>query len=352
MKTSVFQKIDPFKIKNKKDFFFKKIKNLTIFHYKKSKEYNKILKSLKFNPLNIKNLKDMPFLPVNLFKKNNLMSINKNDVAKTLFSSGTSGNSTSKIFLDKENTKNQIIVLKKIMTNFLGSERLPMLIVDNDPSENDRKKFDARSAAIHGFSIFGRNHTFIVNKLGKLDYVKINNFLKKYGNKKFLIFGFTSFIYSNLIINLDNKKVHKNFENGVLLHGGGWKKLKDIKISNDLFKKKLFKKLKIKKIHNYYGLVEQTGSIFIECEKCGSFLTSNFSDVFIRDKFFNLVKDGTSGIVQLFSFLPTSYPGHNILTEDYGEIVPKNKTKCKKNVKHFVIHGRLKQSEIRGCSDV
>ena len=59
-----------------------------------------------------------------------------------------------------------------------------------------------------------------------------------------------------------------------------------------------------------------------------------------------------SGIGKLFSFLPTSYPGHNILTEDYGEIVPKNKTKCKKNVKHFVIHGRLKQSEIRGCSDV
>ena len=28
------------------------------------------------------------------------------------FFSGTSGNSTSKIFLDKENTKNQIIVLK------------------------------------------------------------------------------------------------------------------------------------------------------------------------------------------------------------------------------------------------
>ena len=76
MKTSVFQKIDPFKIKNKK-IFFNKIKNLTIFHYKKSKEYNKILKSLKFNPLNIKNLEDMPFLPVNLFKKNNLMILIK-----------------------------------------------------------------------------------------------------------------------------------------------------------------------------------------------------------------------------------------------------------------------------------
>ena len=58
------------------------------------------------------------------------------------------------------------------MTNFLGSERLPMLIVDNDPSENDRKKFDARSAAIHGFSIFGRNHTFIVTKLGEIRLCK------------------------------------------------------------------------------------------------------------------------------------------------------------------------------------
>ena len=52
------------------------------------------------------------------------------------------------------------------MTNFLGSERLPMLIVDNDPSENNRKKFDARSAAIHGFQFSEEIHTFIVNKLG------------------------------------------------------------------------------------------------------------------------------------------------------------------------------------------
>ena len=43
------------------------------------------------------------------------------------------------------------------------------------------------------------------------------------------------------------------------------------KISNFLFKKKLFEKLKIRNIINYYGLVEQTGSIFIECEKCESF---------------------------------------------------------------------------------
>ena len=72
---------------------------------------------------------------------------------------------------------------------------------------------------------------------------------------------------------------------------------------------KAFEKLKIKNIINYYGLVEQTGSIFIEC-KNGSFISSIFSEVLIRDKNFNIQKPGDRGLVQLFSILPTSYPGH------------------------------------------
>ena len=71
-------------------------------------------------------------------------------------------------------------------------------------------------------------------------------------------------------------------------------------------KKKLFEKLKIKNIINYYGLVEQTGSIFIECEKCESFISSIFSEVLIRDKNFNIQKPGERGLVQLFSILPTN----------------------------------------------
>ena len=78
----------------------------------------------------------------------------------------------------------------------------------------------------------------------------------------------------------------------------------------------------------------------------------NFSDVIVRDKYFNKVKDGQKGLVQLLSLLPTSYPGHSILTEDIGEIVPRHKIKCNLDAKHFLIHGRLENSEVRGCSDV
>ena len=80
--------------------------------------------------------------------------------------------------------------------------------------------------AINGFSIFGKNHTYILKKDNAIDYETLNNFLIKYGDKPFLIFGFTFSIYENLIIKLDTSKLSKNFSKGLILHGGGWKKIK------------------------------------------------------------------------------------------------------------------------------
>ena len=110
------------------------------------------------------------------------------------------------------------------------------------------------------------------------------------------------------------------------------------------------KKLDINNIFNYYGLIEQTGSIFVEC-KCGFFIASNFSEVLIRDSNFNLLNNNKKGFIQLFSLLPSSYPGHNILTEDIGEIIENSKCSCTIKGKRFLVHGRIEQAEIRGCSD-
>ena len=68
-------------------------------------------------------------------------------------------------------------------------------------------------------------------------------------------------------------------------------------------------------------------------------------------KSFNEIKDGRKGIIQLLSLLPTSYPGHNILTEDMGEIVSSKSCVCSNKGKRFKVYGRNKDSEIRGCSD-
>jgi len=334
------------KLKNK--IFLKKIRALSLHHYQNCNEYKKIINGLKINLKKINKIEDYPMIPTRLFKKFNLMSVSKNKIVKKLISSGTSGK-LSAIYLDQKNASNQTKVLKKIISTILGESRLPMLIIDQNPKLLDRSIFNARAAAIYGFSIFGKNHHFLLSEKDKIDYKGLNNFLKNFGNDKFFIFGFTSLIYKNLILNFNRGLVNLNLKNGILLHGGGWKKMENIGVSNSDFKKKLLNKTGIKNVYNYYGLVEQTGSIFIDCKKCGNFVTSSFSDVFIRNKKFELEKTGKKGLVQLISLLPTSYPGHNILTEDIGEIVGHDK--CVLKGKHFKLYGRAKEAEVRGCSD-
>ena len=350
---NIFKNIQPFSLKKKKKiiFFQKEMNFLTNYHYKHSKDYKILLKKFGYKNEN-QSLENIPFLPTRLFKELDLISINQNKIFKVLRSSGTYGSIPSKIYLDQKNAHNQIIVLSKIISSFLGEKRVPMLIIDQDPILNDKKMFGARSAAIFGFSIFGTHHTYLLNREGEIDYDKLNNFIKNFGDKPFFIFGFTSLIFEFLIKKLYKKKLKNvHWSNAIMLHGGGWKKMEQNKINNKKFKSILTEKLNIRKIYNYYGLVEQTGSIFIECQKCFCFITSVFSDIIIRDKYFNVLEEGKKGFIQLMSLLPSSYPGHNILTEDLGQIVNNDKCICADKGKAFLVFGRMPNAEIRGCSD-
>ena len=354
MNIDSLQKLNPFDISKRKKnkIYINYIKSLSLHHYRCCKKYKKIINNLKFKIKNNNKLEDFPMLPVRIFKKFDLKSVPEKKIVKKLVSSGTSGQELSKIYLDKKNANNQVRVLGKIMSTILGNERLPMLIIDQNPKILDRSIFNARSTAIYGFSIFGINHCFLLDKENKIDYISLNNFLKKYGKDKFLVFGFTSLVYENLIKKLSVNLLKSNFQNGILIHGGGWKKMEKLNVNSSILKKKLIEKINLNKIYNYYGLVEQTGSIFIESKKCGYFHASIFSDIFIRDKKFNVLKNKKKGLIQLMSLLPTSYPGHNILTEDIGEIIGEDNCKCGLKGKYFLVHGRIKEAEIRGCSDI
>ena len=333
---------------NKSKDFLNKINELNNFHYKNSYQFRKII-DLIFPLKKITILEDIPFIPAKLFKELELKSIPNKKVFKILNSSGTSSGKPSKIYLDKDNARTQTFVLNKIVTKIIGKKRLPMLIIDEKKIIQDPTKFDAKTAAIIGFSMFGSNHQYLV-KNGLIDYKNLNIFLEKFANQKFLIFGFTSLVYEQLINKLDKKKIKSFFENSILIHGGGWKKMEKIKISNEIFKRKLNKSLKINHIINYYGLIEQTGSIFFECSKCGCFAPSEYSEVLIRDKNFKALSKNKKGFIQLLSILPKSYPGHSILTEDIGQLINNNCKFCK-ITKKFKVYGRAEQSEIRGCSD-
>jgi phenylacetate-coenzyme A ligase PaaK-like adenylate-forming protein len=293
----------------------------------------------------------LPFIPVRLFKELELLSIDRADIRKTLTSSGTSGQAPSKIFLDAVTSTNQTRVLNKILSSFIGKKRLPMLIIDSQSVIKNRISFSARGAGILGFSMFGYDVQYLLDDDFNLDIELLQNFLEKHKGEKILLFGFTYIVWEFFNNALQKKGISINLENGILIHGGGWKKMIDSAVDTHVFRKSLFDKTKLEQIYNYYGLVEQTGSIFMECES-GYLHASNYSDIIIRNhKDYSVLPNGQEGLVQLVSALPKSYPGHSILTEDLGTIIGIDSCTCGRKGKYFTISGRIKNAEVRGCSD-
>jgi phenylacetate-coenzyme A ligase PaaK-like adenylate-forming protein len=291
-------------------------------------------------------------MPVRLFKDYDLKSVDQKDVIKTMTSSGTSGQGVSKIYLDRSTASNQTAVLAKILSEFLGKKRLPMLVVDTKSILNNRYSFSARAAGVLGFTMFGYDVTYALNDNMGIDYKTIEKFLGKHEGQDILVFGFTAIIWEHFhkALSISSSVNKLNIKNGILIHGGGWKKLESESVDPSTFRKQLSMSCGIEKIHNYYGMIEQTGSIYMECEK-GFLHCSNFSDVEVLNNGLGKCDQDEEGLVKLYSVLPFSYPGHVILTEDRGEIIGEDSCACGRLGKYFKIHGRVKNAEIRGCSD-
>jgi phenylacetate-coenzyme A ligase PaaK-like adenylate-forming protein len=125
----------------------------------------------------------------------------------------------------------------------------------------------------------------------------------------------------------------------------------DLAVDREAFKAGVESVCGIRRVHNYYGLVEQTGSIFLECAQ-GALHCSVFSDVIVRGEEFAPLGPGRRGLLQLASLLPLSYPGHLLLTEDEGELLGEDDCPCGRLGKRFRVFGRAQDAELRGCSDV
>ncbi len=342
---------EPFSLEKiiKDELFLDSLKALHQLHLNTCLDFKKIASVISSS--NNINIEDFPFLPVRLFKHFELISGEKIKIKKILTSSGTTGTIPSQIFLDADTAIRQTKVLTKILNSYIGNKRLPMLVIDSRSVLKNRNNFSARVAGILGFSIFGYDIQYALDDNMNIDITSVQNFLKKHEGSNILVFGFTFIIWEYFINNLISENIKLNLNKGILIHGGGWKKLVDKAVKNEVFKKIVCQWTGIQSIYNYYGLVEQTGSIFMECD-FGFLHSSIYSDIiFRRYNDFSVCNVGEEGIVQLISLLPLSYPGHSILTEDLGVLIGIDNCSCGRKGKFFKINGRIKNSEVRGCSD-
>ena len=75
------------------------------------------------------------------------------------------------------------------------------------------------------------------------------------------------------------------------------------------------------RIVDFYGMVESVGVIYPDCSE-GNKHGPVFGDVIVRNPLtLEPVAAGEYGIVQVCSVLPTSFPGHLLLTEDRAQVI-------------------------------
>lgn len=352
---------EPFSLPNsqKEKLFLGLIAESVRWHWQNSREFRNICKMYNFNPFSKFSTEELPFLPVSLFKKFELLSVPKKQIVKTLFSSSTSGH-PSKIYLDRITAANQIKALSKILTNFFGRARRHFIIFDNeDTVRSDDGTLTSRNTAIRGILGLAKKVDFLLGKNSLLDFEnleKIASSIKK--NENVCFFGFTWLVYNVTRENFENIKIRNLFKkirssDKLLLHIGGWKKLQDLNVSKNAFKKLIgsFVDVKASKIIDFYGMTEQLGTVYPDCQ-AGYKHVPLYSDLLIRDiRTSKSLKNGETGLIQFVSPIAHSYPGISILSDDIGKIVGVDDCKCGRRGKYFVFEKRAEFAELRGCGD-
>src|SRR4030042_6312750 len=250
-KLLAFIKKEPFSLKqkDKEKIFLPILWEAARWQYQHCPELKKLYDNRNFKVFKKFKLFDLPYLPTSIFKKFDLLSVPKNRLIKTLYSSLTSG-LPSKNMIDKISADRQVLALNKIMSSFLGKDRRLFIIFDTEETiKSVGGELSSRGTAIRGLFSMAKKTSFILNKSLSVNIEKLKHLLSSLnGADKICFFGFSWLIYS---LHLEkNKKLSSLFrkipnQDKLVLHIGGWKKLKDLAVSKEDFNKLVEKALGI-----------------------------------------------------------------------------------------------------------
>ena len=323
------------------------LNELMQFHYENCRDYARIIDAAWGGLRTYRAIDEVPFLPVGLFKERELSSTSLSSLV--LQSSGTTGQVPSRIIVDPETATRQSRALIATFLPILGDSRLPFLAIDTRDVLH-ATNMTARGAGVLGMMKFGAKATFALSSELGTDHQAIRKFVAANGGRPFLIFGFTYLVWTKLYEQFRDGEL--DLSNAILVHSGGWKKLEGQKVSNATFRDAFRARFNLTRIYNFYGFVEQIGSMFVEGPE-GLLYPPNFTDVIVRRPgSWEPAEPGEEGVLQVVSLLPRSYPGHSVLTEDRGTVLAIDKGIDGHFGKAITVAGRVAKAELRGCSDV
>lgn len=303
----------------------------------------------------IPSLAEVPLLPTQMFKYFDLQTT-AGKLQRVLYSSATTSQTPSRIPIDGTTARRQTKAMLSIIKNHFAGKRRAFLVIDSPSSNKEGSGITARGAAIRGFSILAKEMVYAFDDIDNrmvLNRQRVVDFLTANQNQPIFAMGFTFIVWSQFLETLEADGVRFHCPQLDLVHGGGWKKLQDKSVSKETFSARLAALFGTRpdRILDYYGMVEQTGIVFIDC-KAGRKHAPNFADVKIRN-FYTLAENDANdpGYIEIISVLPDSYPGMSILTEDIGVVLGQDDCPCGRKGKYFEFRSRVQKAEPRGCGD-
>jgi hypothetical protein len=301
---------------------------------------------------------DLPFLPVGVLKANPPLSfVNPEEIKRTLTSSSTTSQVPSRVVLDSPTARRMTKGTVSIVRDFIGPDRRPYLVVDT-PGYMGTGELGARGAAIQGLQPFASEVTYCLSSGGQgdlqLDLERLKKFSQDHQNAEVLVYGFTFILWNHLVKPLLAEGISLNLPKARILHSGGWKRLQDQAVEKNVFDEKLAGVFgcSADRVVDFYGMVETVGVIYPDCS-AGNKHGPVFGDVIVRDPLtLEPVAAGEHGIVQVCSILPTSFPGHLLLTEDLAQVIAYDGCLCGRRGVSFRFAGRVPKAELRGCGNL
>lgn len=298
---------------------------------------------------------DLPFLPVSAFKREPPLSLVPSGTQlRVVSSSATTGQMPSRVAIDSLTGRRLSKGAARIFRDFLGPSRRPLLVFDAKDTVGARQAMSARSAAIRAFSPFAsKTVSALTGEELTLDEATVASFCEELGDEPCLVYGFSWILYQRLL-SLSREGRSLGLTHANVLHSGGFKKLEALKVDKQTYNEVVGGAIGCGSgsVIDFYGMVEQVGVVYPDCCE-GLKHAPRFADVLIRDpRTLQLVDEGETGLIQVCSVLPTSFPGHLLLTEDLGELVLRDGCACGRRGVGFRFAGRAAKAELRGCSDV
>lgn len=339
----------------KAEFLSRELSELVAHHRAHCPAYARMTDD-RFSRGEICKVDDLPYLPVSLFKEYDLRSTAEGGVS--VRSSATTTGNSSVVFVDKQTRKRQTISASKLWTDYLGPQRRPYLVFDEESTVRGSASMSARGAAILSLAPLATELFFVAKSDGdrlQVDFDALNQAMTKIGEQPFLAYGFTFILYQlHQELAKAGWQASKIHPESVLMHSGGWKRLVDLAVDKATFNRNVADvwRLPAGNVIDFYGTVEQVGMVYPDCAE-GNKHVPYWAEVVLRSAdTLEPVRPGETGLIQLLSCLPLSAPNHSVLTEDLGELVTEDGCACGRRGRAFRFKGRAPRSEVRGCSDV